>query len=45
MSTLYLIAQSKPDLEIKERVFNDFFSGLIVYVDKVPSKVKRWKAF
>jgi len=41
MSTLYLIAQAKPDLEIKERVFNDLFSGLIVYVDKVPIQGKK----
>jgi lipopolysaccharide export system permease protein len=41
MATLYLIAQSKPDFEIKERVFNDFFNGLIVYVDKVPIQGKK----
>src|SRR4030043_1536592 len=35
MATLYLIAQSKANIEIKERVFNDMFSGLVVYVDKV----------
>lgn len=35
-STLYLIAQSKGDIEIKERVFNDAFDGLVVYVDKIP---------
>jgi lipopolysaccharide export system permease protein len=40
-STLYLIAQSKADIEITERVFNDTFSGLVVYVDKVPIQGKR----
>jgi lipopolysaccharide export system permease protein len=35
-ATLYMIAQSKADIEIKERVFNDAFNGLVVYVDKVP---------
>jgi lipopolysaccharide export system permease protein len=35
-STLFLLAQSKADIEIKERVFNDTFSGLVVYVDRVP---------
>ena len=41
MATLYLLAQSKPDVEIKERVFNDMFNGLIVYVDKVPIQGKK----
>jgi lipopolysaccharide export system permease protein len=40
-STLYLISQSKADIEIKERVFNDAFDGLVVYVDKVPIQGKR----
>jgi lipopolysaccharide export system permease protein len=40
-STLYLIAQSKADIEIKERVFNDTFDGLVVYVDKVPIQGKK----
>jgi lipopolysaccharide export system permease protein len=40
-STLYLIAQSKADIEIKERVFNDVFDGIVVYVDKVPIRGKR----
>jgi len=40
-STLYLIAQSKADVEIKERVFNDTFDGLVVYVDKVPTQGKK----
>lgn len=35
-STLFLLAQSKTDIEIKERVFSDTFSGLVVYVDRVP---------
>jgi len=40
-ATLYLIAQTKADIEIKERVFNDAFEGLVVYVDKVPIQGKR----
>jgi len=35
-ATLYLLVQSKANIEIKERVFNDAFSGLVVYVDRVP---------
>ena len=35
-NTLYHLAQSKVDIEIKERIFNDAFSGLVVYVDRVP---------
>jgi lipopolysaccharide export system permease protein len=41
MSTLYLIAQSKADLGIKERVFNALFNGLVVYVDKIPIQGKK----
>jgi lipopolysaccharide export system permease protein len=41
MATIYLIAQSKADIEIKERVFNDVFDGLVVYVDKVPIQGKK----
>ncbi len=40
-TALYMIAQSKADIEIKERVFNDTFDGLVVYVDKVPIQGKR----
>ena len=40
-ATLYLIAASRADVEIKERVFNDVFDGLVVYVDKVPVQGKR----
>ncbi len=40
-STLYLIAQSKADIDIRERVFNDTFDGLVVYVDKIPIQGKR----
>ena len=35
-ATLYQLARSKADIEIKERIFNDAFSGLVVYVDRVP---------
>ncbi len=41
MATLYLIAQSRADIDIKERVFNDVFNGLVVYVDKVPIQGKK----
>ena len=40
-ATLYLIAQTKADIEIKERVFNDVFDGLVIYVDKVPVQGKK----
>jgi lipopolysaccharide export system permease protein len=40
-ATLYLLAQSKANIDIKERVFNDVFDGLVVYVDKVPVQGKR----
>jgi lipopolysaccharide export system permease protein len=40
-ATLYLLATSKADVDIKERVFNDIFDGLVVYVDKVPIQGKR----
>lgn len=40
-ATLYLIARSRADVEIKERVFNDLFDGLVVYVDKVPIQGKK----
>jgi len=36
INTLYAIAQTKADIDIKERVFNDDFEGLVVYVEKVP---------
>ena len=35
-ATLYQLAQSKADIEIKERIFNDAFTNLVVYVDRVP---------
>jgi len=41
IATLTLIAQSKPDIEVKERIFNDSFKGLVVYVDKVPAQGKK----
>ena len=40
ISTLRLIAQSKPDVEIKERIFNSF-KDLVVYVDKIPIQGKK----
>ncbi len=41
ISTLYLMTQSKANIEIKERVFIDLFKGLVIYVDKVPVQEKR----
>jgi lipopolysaccharide export system permease protein len=41
IATLYVIAQSKADIELKERVFNDAFDGLVVYVDQIPIQGKR----
>jgi lipopolysaccharide export system permease protein len=41
LANLYMIAQSKADVEIKERVFNDVFEGLVVYVDKIPIQGKK----
>ncbi len=41
VSTLYLMTRSKANIEIKERVFNDTFNGLVIYVDKVPIQGKR----
>jgi lipopolysaccharide export system permease protein len=43
MSTLYLMTQSKANIEIKERVFTDLFNGLVIYIDKVPIQGKRVK--
>jgi len=41
ISTLYLMTQSKANIEVKERVFNDIFNGLVIYIDKVPIQGKR----
>ncbi len=41
LANLYMIAQSKADVEVKERVFNDVFEGLVVYVDKIPLQGKK----
>jgi lipopolysaccharide export system permease protein len=40
-ATLYLLAKSKANIEVKERVFNDTFSNMVVYVDKVPLQGQR----
>lgn len=40
-ATLYMIAQTKADVEIQERVFNDAFDGLVVYVDQLPIEGKK----
>jgi len=39
-SVLSVIAQSKPDIEIKERIFTSF-KDLVVYVDKIPIQGKK----
>jgi len=41
INTLYVIAQTKADIDIKERVFNDDFEDLVVYVDKVPTQGRK----
>jgi len=38
---LFKIAQSEADIEIQERVFNDAFDRLVVYVEKVPLQGKK----
>lgn len=40
-ATVFLLAQSKADIEIKERVFNDSFDGFVIYVDRVPIQGKK----
>jgi lipopolysaccharide export system permease protein len=40
-ATIYMMAQSKAEIEIKERVFNDVFDGFVLYVDKVPIQGKK----
>ncbi len=40
-ATLFLVAQSKRNVEIKERVFNDMFHGLVIYVNQVPIQGNR----
>lgn len=40
-ATLFLLARSKVDIDVKERIFSDAFSGLIVYVDRVPIQGSR----
>jgi len=41
MATLYMVAQTKADVQIQERVFNDEFENLVVYVDRVPIEGKK----
>jgi len=41
LANLYMVAYSKADVEIKERVFSDVFENLVVYVDKVPIQGKK----
>ena len=41
INTLYAIAQTKADIDIKERVFNDDFEDLVLYVDKVPTQGRK----
>jgi lipopolysaccharide export system permease protein len=39
-SVLHVIAQSKPDIEIKERIFTSF-KDFVIYVDKIPIHGKK----
>ena len=42
-SLLYQMASSKAHMGVRERVFNDDFEGLVLYVEKVKSRTFRWE--
>lgn len=42
-SLLYQMASSKAHAGVKERVFNDDFTGLVLYVDRVTPKTFQWE--
>lgn len=42
-SLLYQMASSKAHMGVRERVFNDDFEGLVLYVDKVKPKTFHWE--
>jgi len=42
-SLLYQIASSKAHAGVKERVFNDDFAGLVLYVDRVAPQGLKWE--
>lgn len=37
---MFQIVQSKASLDIKERIFNDYFDGLVIYVNEAPMSSK-----
>ncbi|MCX5909441.1 MAG: LPS export ABC transporter permease LptF [Deltaproteobacteria bacterium] len=42
-SLLYEIASSKAHAGVRERVFNDEFEGLVLYVERVDQKNQKWE--
>ncbi len=42
-SLLYEMASTRAHAGVKERVFNDDFEGLVLYVDRVTPKTLRWE--
>jgi len=40
---MFQIIQSKASLDIKERIFNDYFDGLVIYVNEAPMSNKLMK--
>jgi lipopolysaccharide export system permease protein len=40
---LYEVASKKANVGIRERVFNDDFDGLVIYIDEIKRKTFRWK--
>jgi lipopolysaccharide export system permease protein len=42
-SLLYQMASSKAHMGVRERVFNDDFEGLVLYVEKVKPKTFQWE--
>jgi len=42
-SLLYQMASSKAHMEVRERVFNDDFEGIVLYVEKVKPKTFQWE--
>jgi lipopolysaccharide export system permease protein len=40
---LYEVASKKANVGIRERVFNDDFDGLVIYIDEIKRKTLQWK--
>ena len=40
-ATLFLIAQSKANIDLQEHVFNDSFNRMVIYVDRIPIQGNR----